>query len=159
MNKKDAAAYLGISPRALEYHAKQSHISVRYVKGKTGDVAEYDETELRELRAKIESQRAPRAAVSYESPESESRSIARPSPSAPLELLERLSALVGSSKTQPRANVGEKIMLTIGDAAALCSLSENFLREAIKAGTLKAKILGRGYKIKRPDLDAFIKRV
>jgi excisionase family DNA binding protein len=30
------------------------------------------------------------------------------------------------------------------------------LRDAIKSGELKAKIIGRGYKVKRQDLDEFV---
>jgi len=50
-------------------------------------------------------------------------------------------------------------MLTLADAAALSSLSENHLREAIKAKKLKGRIIGKGYKIKRVDLDAYIKKL
>ena len=63
------------------------------------------------------------------------------------------------AKVQPQADVGAKIMLTLADAAALSSLSENHLREAIKAKKLKGRIIGRGYKIKRVDLDAYIKKL
>ncbi len=35
-------------------------------------------------------------------------------------------------------------------------VEDDFLRDAIHSGTLKAKIIGRGYKVKRQDLDEFI---
>lgn len=159
MNKKDAAAFLGISERALEYHVKQKHIGVRYVKGKTGDVADFDQGELDSLKADIDSRRAPRASVVRESPEDEARSLARISPLEAPGMLEALARALRAPETQPRADVGSKLMLTLADAAALSSLSEHYLREAIRAGKLKAKIIGRGYKIKRPDLDAFIKKL
>jgi excisionase family DNA binding protein len=44
-------------------------------------------------------------------------------------------------------------------AAALTSLSMNHLREAIHAGKLKGKIIGKGYKIKRSNLDAYVKKL
>jgi excisionase family DNA binding protein len=158
LNKKDAAAYLGISTRALEYHVTQGHISTRKEKGATGDVAMFDEDELRRLKAKIDERRAPRVAVvreENESPEAEPRSLARLSdvqPSRPA--LETLAALMTT-----RAAVGDKIMLTLSDASSLTSLSANHLREAIRAGKLKGKIIGRGYKIKRSDLDAYVRKL
>jgi excisionase family DNA binding protein len=63
------------------------------------------------------------------------------------------AALGGSNKST--LSIGEKIILTLDDAAALTSLSKHTLREKIKTGKLKARIIGRGYKIKRSDLDAF----
>jgi excisionase family DNA binding protein len=50
-----------------------------------------------------------------------------------------------------------KLTLSITEAAALSGLSANHLRAAIKAGKLKARIIGKGYRVKRPDLDAYIK--
>jgi len=50
MNKKEAAAYLGISTRQLENYARQSRLSVRKEKGKTGDIAIFDDEELRQLK-------------------------------------------------------------------------------------------------------------
>jgi excisionase family DNA binding protein len=164
MNKKDAAAYLGISTRALEGHAQKGHVSVRYVKGKTGDVADFNEEELHKFRAQLESQRAPRPfVVSYDSPESheaEARSLARLSDVAPLAILEHLAATLrdGAAATA-RATIGEMIMLTLADASALTNLSKGFLVEAIHEGKLKAKKLGRGWKIKRTDLDAYIRKL
>ena len=47
MNKKDAAAYLGISTRQLENYARQGRLSVRKERGRTGNIAIYDEEDLR----------------------------------------------------------------------------------------------------------------
>lgn len=53
----------------------------------------------------------------------------------------------------------EKLLLNITDCRLLTGLSEYFLRDTIKAGTLKAKIIGRGYKIKKLDLEEFVKNL
>lgn len=100
MNKKDAADYLGISPRTLEWHTKQGNIGVRYVKGKTGDVADYDEGELRGLKAKLDNQRTPRALVvreGHESPDSEPRSLARLADLQPDQFAEMLARAYAAS--------------------------------------------------------------
>jgi excisionase family DNA binding protein len=162
MNKKDAAAFLGVSLRTLENHSRRGRLSVKYVKGPTGDRADFDERELRVLRDELDADRAPRPSVVREppaSPEAEARSLAPLSALRQPELLESLLALAAGRKSQPRASVGEKMMLSPAEAAALAGLSENFIRAAMKAGKLKAKIYGRGYKIKRTDLDAYVKKL
>ena len=57
------------------------------------------------------------------------------------------------------AEVAHKIMLTLPEAAVLTSLSRNHLREAISKGKLKARIIGRGWRVKRSDLDAYVKKL
>jgi hypothetical protein len=52
--------------------------------------------------------------------------------------------------------VSEKLLLNINDCRWLTGLSDSLLKNAIKSGTLKAKIIGRAYKVKRQDLDDFI---
>lgn len=54
------------------------------------------------------------------------------------------------------ADLAHKLMLTLAEAAALSNLSRNHLRQAIKTGTLKAQKIGRGWRIKRTDLDAYV---
>jgi excisionase family DNA binding protein len=161
--KKEAAEYLGISTRQLENYAKQGKLSVCYGRGPTGDQAVYDEKELRKLRAELDTRRAPRPAVvseSDESPEQEPRSLARLSDVAPLAFLQQIAATIREGQKAPAsASVGEKIMLTLADASALTSLSKGFLTDAIHEKKLRAQKLGRGWKIKRTDLDAFVKKL
>lgn len=60
---------------------------------------------------------------------------------------------------EPRSTsvrTSEKLLLNLTDCRLLTGLSNDFLRDAIKAGTLKAKIIGRGYKVKRQDLDDYV---
>jgi excisionase family DNA binding protein len=54
------------------------------------------------------------------------------------------------------ADLAHKLMLTLVEAAALSNLSRHHLRQAIKTGTLKAQKIGRGWRIKRADLDAYV---
>jgi excisionase family DNA binding protein len=161
MNKKQAAEYLGISTRALERHVSLGHAGVRYVKGRTGDEAFFDETELRQLKAQIDSRKAPRASVTQDTGElaPESSALVRGSDSGLSMLKALIEATQEKSNERPAASVGEKIMLTLTDAAALTSLSAGHLRAAIHAGKLKGKIIGRGYKIKRDDLNAYVKKL
>jgi excisionase family DNA binding protein len=80
--------------------------------------------------------------------------------------IERLP-VVASLKTesdldQPESvsvRASEKLLLNLTDCRLLTGLSDYYLRDSIKAGTLKAKIIGRGYKIKKQDLDEFVKNL
>jgi excisionase family DNA binding protein len=49
-------------------------------------------------------------------------------------------------------------MLTLAEASQLSGLSRGLLLGKIKARKLKAQILGRGWKVKRADLEAFIRK-
>jgi excisionase family DNA binding protein len=42
------------------------------------------------------------------------------------------------------------------EAAQLSGLSRGHLREAIEEKKLKARIIGRGWRVKRADLDAYV---
>ena len=170
MNKKQAAEYLGISTRALEYHQlhdKTLQLVLRYEKGKTGDVAVYDEGELRKLKAKLDAKRTPRAAVvtdSPESPETEPRSLARLTDVAPVALLERLTAALENSRRRDDieptiTDLANKLTLSLTEAAQLSGLSRNHLRTAIGEGKLEARIIGKGWKIKRKHLETYIDKL
>lgn len=57
MNKKEAAAYLGISTRQLENYARGGRLSVRKEKGRTGNIAIFDDEELRRLKTELDAKR------------------------------------------------------------------------------------------------------
>jgi excisionase family DNA binding protein len=57
------------------------------------------------------------------------------------------------------ADLSHKLMLTLPEAAALSNLSREHLRRAIKSGRLNAKIIGRGWRIKRAHLDLYVARL
>lgn len=53
--------------------------------------------------------------------------------------------------------IAQKLMLSLSEASLLSNLSRTHLREAIRRGKLKAKIIGRGWRIKRADLDIYVR--
>jgi len=57
------------------------------------------------------------------------------------------------------SDIAQKIMLTLPEAALLTSLSRNHLRQAIEEKKLRARIIGRGWRVKRDDLDAYVKKL
>lgn len=57
LNKKDAAAFLGVSTRQLENYARAGRLSVRKERGRTGDISVYDEGELQQLKSELDAKR------------------------------------------------------------------------------------------------------
>ncbi len=166
MKKKEAADYLGISTRALERYVSLQRVGVAYIRGRTGDEAVFDKGELRRFKQQLSDHRRVRPAIADEaspSSETEPRQLARLSDVAPLAIFERmtaaLEALKPNSSNVPTVPVADKVMLTLPEAAALTSLSRAHLRAAIGEGKLKAQIIGRGWRVKRDDLDAWVKKL
>jgi excisionase family DNA binding protein len=50
-------------------------------------------------------------------------------------------------------------LLTLAEARELTGLARGVLREAIDQGKLKAKIIGRAWRVKRADLDTYIHKL
>jgi excisionase family DNA binding protein len=184
MNKKEAAAYLGISTRTLEWHVKQKNIGARKVRGKTGEIADFDEGELRKLKAQIDERRAPVHAVerlSHESHETEARNmtgLARLSDVSPDQFMQMLAQAytAGVSEVMQRlpamlppapnghapatiSDLAHKLTLSLVEAAQLSGLSRGHLRAAITEKKLKARIIGRGFRVKREDLDLYVRKL
>ncbi len=153
MDKKQVAAALSITKRQVETYASQGRLGeVTYIRGRTGRQAVYDELEVERLKRELEAPDRPMGMM----PRSDAAGLI-----APADRERFITAIEALTRGANRRGVGfgayisEKIVLTLKDAVALTSLSETSLRKAIKAGNLKARIVGRGYKIKRSDLNDF----
>ena len=75
------------------------------------------------------------------------------------QILAALHALLQSRRPTEHfvvADIAHKLMLTLAEAAALSNLSRTHLRQAMRGGKLKAKVIGRGWRIKRKDLEAYV---
>jgi excisionase family DNA binding protein len=58
-----------------------------------------------------------------------------------------------------QVSIADKLLLTMAQAQALTGLSREFLKEAIASGELKAKLIGKPWRIKRGDLDNYIDKL
>jgi excisionase family DNA binding protein len=151
LDKKAVAARLSITKRQVETYASQGRLGeVTYIRGRTGRQAVYGEAEVERLKLELESPDRPMGMM----PRSDAAGLIAPADR------ERFIAALEALATQRRgsgfgASVDKKIILTLKDVVELTSLSEDTLYAAIKDGRLKAKIIGRGWKIKRFDLDDF----
>lgn len=166
MDKKQAADFLGISTRTLERYTTQGKIGVTYRQGKTAAEAIYDDEELRRFKESLENKTFPaRPAVE---PETGVQALVATARATGLteavgsfrnDLIVALEALKPNSSHAPTVPIADKVMLTLPEAAALTSLSRSYLQQAIHAGALKARIIGRGWRVKRDDLDAYVKKL
>jgi excisionase family DNA binding protein len=135
--------------------------------GADGPAAEADgvglfsEGELQQLMEKIEGL-SPVAAPADTSGE-QALVPAAPAPG----VLERLAAALEALRpgAQPAArqvsiaDAAHKLLLSLPEAAALSGLSRNHLRQAIKEKNLKSRKIGRGWRIKRADLEAYVSKL
>jgi excisionase family DNA binding protein len=162
MNKKEVSEFLSVSTRIVEKYASEGRLGeVTYVRGKTGKQAEYDREAVENLKRMLES---PDTSLATKSPDARlfAAQLVEAIASREQTNIEAIRGLLKESSEQLNngaVRVGEKILLTLNDCRLLTGLSDNNLREAIKAKKLKAKIIGRGYKVKRSDLDTFINKL
>jgi len=163
MNKKEAAEHLGVSTRLVEKYASEGRLGeVIYVRGRTGKQAEYDHASVEKLKAELDTPDT--ALTQHRTPD------ARLFVGQLVEALERreqanieaLRGLLEGGSDKPRSasiRVSEKILLTIDDCRMLTGLSRQTLRQAIADGKLKSGLIGRAFRIKRDDLNEFIKKL
>jgi predicted transcriptional regulator len=144
MNKKQVAEFLGVSTRIVEKYASEGRLGeVTYVRGKTGKQAEYNREAVENLKTILES---PDTALTTPK-----------SPDARLIVASFVEAMASREESRGASvRVSEKLLLNLNDCKLLTGLSEQNLRDAIKSEKLKAKIIGRGWKIKKQDLGDFV---
>jgi excisionase family DNA binding protein len=159
MNKKEAAGILGVSIRLVEKYASEGRLGeVTYVRGKTGKQAEYNQDAVEKLKAVLES---PDTQLTTNSPDARLfvAQLVEAMASREQAHVEAIRGLLAGSSEETRSasvRVSEKILLNLTDCRLLTGLSDATLRGAIREGKLAGKIVGRGFKIKRADLDRFI---
>jgi excisionase family DNA binding protein len=161
MNKKETAAALGITPRTLERHMSAGRIAYEIRKGKTGDEAYFIPETVEQFRA---ANLAPVIPGKVEEP---SQALATTSPVALVrqgttsQNGQQFAAMIAAAIHSAPAPVpvADKLTLSLVEAAQLSGLSRGHLREAIEAKKLKARIIGRGWRVKRDDLDLYVKKL
>ena len=167
MNKKEAASYLGVSTRAIERYTQQGKISVKYEKGKTRPVAVYEQQELDRLKEELNATvHKPAVEISTNTDNIELAGVGISGLVEKLVIplsqqLKQLTEAVQNleHRRTPIVPVEEKLLLSLKEVQALTGLSREILREAIAAKKLKAKIVGKAWRIKRGDLEDYIEKL
>ncbi len=152
MNKEEAAKELEISVRSLQRIVQSGKISVSYKRGESGkQEAIFDADELRSYKKRRDVESVKLATV----PSSDT-ALAR---NDATQFFEMLKDAVAPKRKSGLVEIADKPLLKLDEAAALTGLSRQILRKAIDSEELKARIIGRAYRIKRTDLDDFVKNL
>lgn len=161
--KQEAAAFLGVSIRSIESYASQGKLSVSYARGPRGQVAKFNDAELERLKTELEEPIYPKrptvqpgsSEIPTTRPNGANTSLAHVDTFA---LLERLGTIIQAQKETEyvRVKLSEKLTLDLSEAAELSGLSEWRLRNDVKTGKLRSITGGKGYQVKRSDLDTYI---
>jgi excisionase family DNA binding protein len=150
MDKESAASFLNVSVRTLQRWTKQGKISIKYKHGKSGATADYNEQELATFKEELEN-------TTYTPATAENQALAPVNRGA-----EQLLALLDKLRpepTKPAVPIADKLILDLKEVQALTHLSRADLLESVKSKRLKAAKKGRGWKVKRADLDKFVKNL
>jgi excisionase family DNA binding protein len=168
MNKEEAAAYLGISTRTLERYSKDGKLQVKYEGAKTRPIATYDPDDLDKLKAELQTPTI-KPTVSDTDITPTVPDTERGEMSGFVGVLMRLANPIerlidaldrrATLESKPHVPIADKVLLTILEAQALTGLSREIIKEAIEAGNLPAKIMGKAYRIKRKDIETYIDRL
>jgi hypothetical protein len=147
MNKKEAAAALGISLRLVEKYAGEGRLGdVRYVRGKTGKQADYDSEAVERLRAELESVDRP-----ADPPHAGGSALVAPAQAA---AFRQLAALLQSARpVDPRP-----VLLTREQAVEATGLPPTWLRLAVKARAVEQIGRGRAARLRRDEVLALAAR-
>ena len=176
MNKQEAADYLGVSVRALERYVQQGRISVKYEKGKTRPTANFDPKELETFKTELEQptikpafesrqlateQQPQQGNLTYQS--GEMARFDEVSEFGEIGVIEKLSGIIETllrkDDSQPLVPIADKLLLTIAEVQSLTGLSREVLKDAIASGELKAKVIGKGWRVKRTDLQEYVDKL
>jgi excisionase family DNA binding protein len=149
VNKKQVSESLGVSVRRVEQFDEKGRLGAKtYVKGKTGKEAHWESEAVERLKTELNS---------TDTPDTKLQTLR--SPDARLFVASLVEALQSRDEQRKSVSVENKPLLKLDEAAALTGLSRQILRKAIDSEELKARIIGRAYRIKRDDLDEFIKNL
>jgi len=172
MNKKQAAKFLRVSTRAIERYVAKGKLPIRYTRDKTGrQVAVFDENHVKKIKSELENltgeqlTRKTADGPASTTPQNGNGKLATraaqlPTPTAMAAFADTLAASL-QKHLQPSdlVPIADRLTLSLSEASGLSGFSKDFLRQAIKAGGLSAAKRGRGWNIKRDDLDDYVKRL
>lgn len=166
LTKQQAAEFLGVTVRTLERYTQEGKLGGRYEKGKTRSVLVYDEEELQAFKAELET-KTYKPAVNQTPTNSDrdetalSKFVKVPQSLAPLEGLDQLVDALKAIRSEQEVDrltvpIYHKLTLSIAEASAMSGISRPRLRQAVKEGKLTAQVIGRGYRVKRIDLETYV---
>ena len=180
LDKKQAAEYLQVTTRSLERYTNEGRISVRYEQSPNGEIAMFDPEELKKFKTDKQTSRIkptvepdrphdrpsnPQSQITRSSqPQTELYNPSQETNFGLATLIAPLGALF-NNLTKAIDNHGSrvtttelrsKLLLTLDEAQTITGLSRDILQDAIKAGQLPSKMMGKAHRIKTQDLERYI---
>lgn len=148
VSKAEACQLLGgVSERAVQRYAAKGDIKVDHRRRAGGGTeAYYSKLDILALKHRLEQPRS----------DAVTAALVRSSGRALVPIKEEKPE---KKPRKPDVRVAEKLILTPAEASALTHLSIDDIREDLRAGKLKGFIRGRGWKIKRADLDEYVRNL
>ena len=161
LTKKQVAEQLGVTVRAVEKYLEKGKLTGQQRKGRyvVEVVIDSDEVE------RFKKEKAEIVYIPRPTPVAEAAMI-RAGDQRNAELMERLATVLEDLATatkqrppKPLDQLAHKVLLTVAEASDLFGLPQAHIRRAIETGELVGKRIGRGLKIRRVDLDAYISKL
>jgi excisionase family DNA binding protein len=158
MNSQQAAKKLKVSVRSLQRLAHRHSLTVTYQRGKSGkQEASYNPDEIERLKEELAT---PTVTIKEQTALATIPDASRQTVVAPERFAALIEALTAKHDNTPTiTDLSNKFLLTLADAQKLTSLSRETLIDAYHTGKLKLIVIGRGYKVKRADLQKFIDKL
>ena len=156
MRIKEAAEYIGISVRSLQRNMSEKRIAYTQRRGVSGKMENiFDVAEVERFKTAREAEETKTALIPLTT--ETALTIRDDAMSQSVALIKEALQLQPSQASA--VAVEAKLLLKLDECAAMTGLSRQMLREAIDAKKLKARIIGRAWRVKRSDLDAYIKKL
>jgi len=154
MNKAEVCAALGVSDRTVQRLTSQGRLPCRYENAPNGGRRPvYEAADVEKVKGEMAAGSATTSLAM----------TGRSSTRAGGMTIEELALILGTVVTRaqppaPQIAITDKLTLTLAEAAELSGLSRGFLREAIGKKKLRGiRGAGRGFRIKRADLETFVR--
>jgi excisionase family DNA binding protein len=158
MNSQQAAKKLKVSVRSLQRLAHRHSLTVTYQRGKSGkQEASYSPDEIERLKEELAT---PTVTIKEQTALATIPDASRQTVVAPERFAALLDAIATKRDDAPTiTDLSNKLLLTIAEAQKLTSLSRATLLDAYHNRKLNLITIGRGYKVKRTDLQKFIDKL
>lgn len=133
---------------------------ITYVRGRTGKQADYDAAAVDRLKAELEAPDKPVTALATNTRET---GLVVASEADRERFITALETIAAQGKPSPARAVpiSDKLMLSLKEASALAGISRDRLLAATESGKLKASkdTIGRGWRIKRVDVELYVMKL
>ena len=167
MDVDEASKALGVSTKTLRNYIKKGLIEARMVEGKTGKEYEIDSSSLEAFKAQKSKSLVFPVVEEVEEPGTKTgklgKTVARVEKPGPLEVPSFQGGVIYLGP--PRASEAKRYIdslpdiLTVKEVAEFLGVGASTVRDYLRAARLSGMKIGRGWKVSKGSLKAFVKDV